>query len=54
MPLHGVKLIQPEIAEDFAVKSIPVKILFKNGEDSARKPGKLTKEQLTDFIDQDF
>ena len=46
--------VAPEIAEDFDVKSIPVTILFKNGEEIARKPGKLTKEQLSDFIDQDF
>ena len=46
--------VAPEIAEDFDVKSIPVTILFKDGEEISRKPGKLTKEQLLDFIDQDF
>ena len=46
--------VAPEIAEDFDVKSIPVTILFVNGEEVARKPGKLSKEQLVDFIDQDF
>jgi thioredoxin 1 len=46
--------VAPEIAEDFDVKSIPVTILFKNGEEIARKPGKLSKEELSDFIDQDF
>jgi thioredoxin 1 len=46
--------VTPEIAEEFDVKSIPVTILFSNGEVIARKPGKLTKDQLLDFIDQDF
>ena len=46
--------VAPEIAEDFEVKSIPVTILFNNGEMIAKKPGKLTKDQLLDFIDQDF
>jgi thioredoxin-like negative regulator of GroEL len=36
------------------VKSIPVTILFVNGEEISRKTGKLSKEQLADFIDQDF
>jgi len=46
--------IAPDIAEEFDVKSIPVTMLFVNGEMIARKPGKLSKEQLLDFIDQDF
>ena len=46
--------VAPEIAEDFDVKSIPVTILFNNGEMIAKKPGKLSKDQLLDFIDQDF
>ena len=44
----------PEIAEDFDVKSIPVTILFVNGEEISRKTGALSKEQLSDFSDQDF
>lgn len=46
--------VAPEIAEDFDVKSIPVTILFVNGEEISRKTGSLSKEQLTDFCDQDF
>ena len=42
--------VAPEIAEDFDVKSIPVTILFKDGEEISRKPGKLTKEQLLGIV----
>lgn len=44
----------PEISDDFDVKSIPVTILFVNGEEISRKTGKLSKEQLADFSDQSF
>jgi thioredoxin 1 len=40
----------PEITDDFDVKSIPVTIFFVNGAEISRKPGKLTKEQLSSMI----
>ena len=41
-----------DIATDFDIKSIPVTILFENGEEKKRLPGKLSKEQLLNLINE--
>jgi len=39
-----------DLAADFNIKSIPVTILFKDGEEHKRLPGKLSKEQLLNLV----
>jgi len=39
-----------DLAADFNIKSIPVTILFKDGEEQKRLPGKLSKEQLLNLL----
>ena len=43
---------EAELAADFDIKSIPVTILFKNGEEQQRLPGKLSKDQLLKLISE--
>jgi thiol-disulfide isomerase/thioredoxin len=40
----------PDLATDFDIKSIPVTILFKDGEEVNRLSGKLSKDQLKDLV----
>ena len=40
----------PDLAADFEIKSIPVTILFKDGEEVKRLSGKLSKDQLKDLV----
>lgn len=43
---------EADLATDFDIKSIPVTILFKDGEEKQRLPGKLSKEQLTKLVSE--
>jgi thioredoxin 1 len=40
----------PDLATDFDIKSIPVTILYKDGEEVNRLSGKLNKDQLKDLV----
>jgi len=42
----------PDLASDFDVRSIPVTIAFKDGEEGKRLPGKLSKEQLLSLVSE--
>jgi len=44
----------PKIARQFAVRSIPTLMLFKNGQPVATKVGALNKSQLSAFIDSNL
>jgi thioredoxin len=39
-----------DIADDFEIRSIPITILFQDGEEISRKPGKLSLDELNNFI----
>jgi len=39
-----------DIADDFEIRSIPITILFQNGEEIKRKAGKLSIDELNNFI----
>lgn len=41
----------PELAQEYDIMSIPATVLFKNGEYSKTRMGKLTQEQLTKMIE---
>ena len=43
---------EADLATDFDIKSIPVTILFKDGEEKQRLPGKLSKDQLTKLVSE--
>ena len=43
---------EADLAVDFDIKSIPVTILFKHGEEQQRLPGKLSKDQLLKLISE--
>lgn len=43
---------EADLATDFDIKSIPVTIFFLNGEEKKRLPGKLSKEQLLNLINE--
>ena len=42
-----------DIADDFEIKSIPITILFQNGEEIKRKAGKLSIDELNNFIEME-
>ena len=42
-----------DIADDFEIKSIPITILFQNGEEIKRKSGKLSIDELNNFIEME-
>jgi thioredoxin 1 len=39
-----------DISDDFEIRSIPITILFQNGEEIKRKAGKLSIDELNNFI----
>lgn len=41
-----------EVAKSYGIKGVPVFVLFKNGKETARKTGAMTKEELRTFINQ--
>jgi thioredoxin 1 len=41
----------PNVAQQFGIRSIPTLILFKDGAVQAQKLGAMSKSQLTEFLD---
>ena len=42
-----------DIADDFEIRSIPITILFQDGEEIKRKAGKLSLDELNNFIEME-